>query len=72
MVQVAGLGAHSLFLSFVLPSVFCSFSPIRASIAWAGVDGVSSASIRFFFLSLLGIVARRPRGSGIRYLSNKI
>ena len=76
MVQVAGLGACSLFLSFVLPSALFFFPHRR--INWPGLGWMVSPSvpIRFFLRSLLlvsflSIVACRPRGSGIRYMSNK-
>ena len=77
MIQVAGLGARSLFLSFVLLYfVFFSSSPIRASIARIEVDGFGLCSDPYFLrsflpVSFLGVVAHRPRGSVIRYISNK-
>ena len=50
--QVAGLGAHSLFLFFVLPSVFCSFlfPPCEHQLAGLGWMVSPSALIRFFFV----------------------
>ena len=62
MVQVARLGARSV-------SFF--------SIACDGVGGFTlypdQFSLRFSLLvSFLGIVAVRPRGSGIRYMPNKL
>ena len=70
VVQVAGLGARCLFLSFFS-------SPIRAEIVWVGVESFAFCPdlvfLRSFLLvSFIGIVACRPRGSGIRYsLINK-
>ena len=77
MVQVAGLGACSLFLSFVLPFfLFFSSFPMRASISCVVADGFTFFPDPFFLrsfllVSFLSIVACRLRGSGIRYISNK-
>ena len=59
MVQVAGLGVRSLFLSFVFS--FFSSSPIHASIACVGVNGFTFLPnpfvLRSFLLvSFLGVV----------------
>ena len=62
---VAGLGTHSLFLSFVLPSVFCSFllSLYAHQLPGLGCMSLPYTPIHFFFvlsfLSLfLGIVVQ--------------
>ena len=74
------MGAPSLLLSFVLPSVsFCSSSPISAQIARVGVDGFavypdpfflrsSLPSFVFSFLSLfLALLRGDPVAAGFVY-----
>ena len=77
MIQGSWVG-DPLPVSFFGPSfyfLFYSFSPIRASIAWVEVDCFAVCPDPFFlrscFLSFLGIIACQPRGSGIKYMSNK-
>ena len=75
MVQVAGLGVRSVYFfcsSFCF--LFFPSSPICASIVWVGVNGFTICPAPFFLhsfllVSFLGIVAHRPRGSRMRYLS---
>ena len=57
MVQVAGLGAHSLFLSFAFPSVFCSFllRPYVQQLFKLGFMVSPSAPINFFFILSLSL-----------------
>ena len=72
---VEGLLSVSFFwYSFCF--LFFSSSPICASLAWVGVEGFALCSDLFFLrsfllVSFLGVVARRPRGGGMKYLSNK-
>ena len=62
-------GTRSLFLLFF--SVFRCSSPICASIACVGVDFIAFYPIPFFLPSFPFIVARRLRGGGVGFLSNK-
>ena len=52
MVKVAGMGTRSLFVSFVLPSVFCSFllPPYAHQLPGLGWMVSPSAPISFFFV----------------------
>ena len=73
MVQVAGLGPAPCF--FLLFSVLFFFPHTRLNV-WVGVDGFTLCPALLFLRSFLlvfflGIIAFRPRDSGIRYLPNK-
>ena len=67
------LSLHFFFSVFSFCFLFFSSSPIRASVACVGVEAFALCPDPFFLrsfllISLLGIIACRPRGSGMKYM----